>query len=104
MGDPRGEVAMGGEEGGGVEWRQVLRNLEAGQIVEIGVDDADESKKRRQLTRRAERRGMAVEITVGGGVLRARKTGEVVVDETAAAEERERRERRRAARAEGAAE
>ena len=95
-----GAAGDGEEEGGGdVPWREILRDLQLGKEVEIPVSgQQDLGKKRRQVTRRAERHGMAVEVTAGDGLIRVRRTGEAVADPEAETSDRERRERRRAER------
>jgi hypothetical protein len=88
-----------GGDGGDVPWRQILKDLRSGKPAEIPFSGPqDLGKKRRQLTRRAERHGMAVEITPGDNVLVVRRTGELAPDPAAVAADNERRERRRAAR------
>ena len=82
-----------GADGSDIAWRQLMNDLKAGQSVEIPVaDDREREKRQQQLTRRAERHGIQVEVNVDQGVLRARRVGDV--DPTA-------REQRRAARARG---
>src|SRR5688572_28832734 len=95
------------EDGPDSPWRDAIKNLRAGQVVEIPVDDeGDLRKKQQQLTRRAERHGFQIELTSDQGVLRARRTGDVEPTARGNGErgDREaRRERRRAARARGEA-
>ena len=91
-----------------VAWRDVIKDLRSGQVVQIPVaDEADRRKKQQQLTRRAERHGFQIDVSAGAGVLEARRVGEVEPAERPRrepGEDREaRRERRRAARGRGEA-
>ncbi len=102
MVDSRRETAAG-DDGDDVDWRSLMKELQTGREISLPVtDDRDLEKKQRQLGRRAERRGLALNMTPGDGVLRIRKTGDVPIDAQTAAAGAERRAQRRAER--GAAE
>ena len=95
-----------GADGSDVAWRELMKDLKAGQSVEIPVaDDRELEKRQQQLTKRAERHGFQIEVNVDHGVLRARRVGDVdpsSADRSGRSGDREeRREQRRATRARG---
>lgn len=104
MVDPRQGITVGDDDDGDddVDWRAIMKDLKAGREIALPTTgERDLAKKRRLLDRRAERRGLALDVTPGDGVLRARKSGDAPVSADATAAGAERRARRRADRGEG---
>lgn len=110
MVDPRQGTTVGDEDADGdggadVDWRAIMKELQAGREIALPTtSERDQAKKTRLLTRRAERRGIALDVTPGDGVLRAHKSGDVPIPQATSptGADAERRERRRAERAGGA--
>jgi hypothetical protein len=66
------------EEGEGSAWDGVMARLEAGEAIQIPTADERAARRaRNRLEKRAERRGIVLEVRQGEGFMAARKTGEV---------------------------
>ena len=103
LGARGGRKRQPGADGAEVAWREVIRQLKAGQSVELPVADERESEKwLQQLAKRAERHGIQVEVSGEQGVVHARRVGDITPtdrDQSPTGDRGERRARRREARA-----
>jgi uncharacterized protein YuzE len=103
------------DDGGDVDWKVVIDLLRDGKVVEIPCErERDYVRRSTQVVKRAENRGITVEVVRGDGHLRVEPrpgavSGDVAGDPTAPAESREalqleRHQQREARRAEREAE
>jgi hypothetical protein len=64
------------EEGDDLDWRGIMETLASGNAVDIPFDTEKEAARRtRQLTKRAERNGLAVEVQQSTSALRVEPKG-----------------------------